>query len=93
MEALPLPARNVVGSAHDQQTCLRRNLRTIARGRGQAGAWGDPLGLEGATTLYAEGLALAKKCGELLEATERKLRRIQENQVPSSKEKGDAGSS
>ncbi len=42
-----------------------------------------------ATTLYGEGLALAKKCSDLLEATERKIRRIQQEQTPSSAEAGD----
>jgi len=42
------------------------------------------LGLEAATTFYGEGLALAKKCSELLEATERKIRRLQQKETPPS---------
>ncbi|MFH1140194.1 MAG: exodeoxyribonuclease VII small subunit [Chloroflexota bacterium] len=46
------------------------------------------LGLEATTALHGEGLALAKKCSELLEATERKIRRLQQNEAPPSTESG-----
>ena len=38
------------------------------------------LSLEATTVLYGEGLGLAERCKELLEVTERTIRRIQQNE-------------
>lgn len=46
------------------------------------------LGLEATTVLYGEGLELTKKCRDLLQATERKVRHIQQNEAVPDAENG-----